>query len=135
MLQFLLMIKMEDFSEENVAAELERVEAIINNTDNASSLLLDSVISCMCSSGLPELPWDLVQRILQIYLNKILSKSLAAYINTLTTNDTREQQETISELESEKEILLENLSAFEAAPFTLQRICEILLNSEQFYPT
>ncbi|KAK3447439.1 hypothetical protein EUGRSUZ_A02962 [Eucalyptus grandis] len=88
------------------------------------------VIETIASSGTFWIEWDQVKTILSVKLKQVLSDYPEAKMTT------EEQSASLGETHQELVTRLDEalLSFDEGPPFTLQRLCEILLSAQSIYP-
>ncbi|KAJ1641131.1 PPP4R2-domain-containing protein [Pavlovales sp. CCMP2436] len=86
----------------------------------------EAALAQTSATGQPALPWPLLKQIVALRLRKVLGE----YYERSKDCDNPTRQTEFGEW---RDRILELLGSFQRAPFTLQRLCELLLNPQQVY--
>ena len=87
-----------------------------------------AVVEQMARSGVPLHPWQ--------YLCPLLERQMLSCLENFRRTKPRDGENTIDSSYQQKQAeLVELLRGFQHAPFTLQRICELIMNPEAHYRT
>jgi len=89
---------------------------------------LEQVLEQMRFTGVPIYEWDDIKGLLSYYLIRRTAEFHERFKDTEALNDSRGNS-----FEDQRERLLQSLMAFDGAPFTLQRLCELLLHPTENY--
>jgi len=124
---------------EELATELEKFEKDLQNGEHTEALkegnqlypcLLDKYLLSVAKTGDPLVPWLKVRAFLRHKIDGILSGYFEEYG---IEGDNESQNLPKFNYTSSKEKLLTHFDSFTNAPFTIQRLCEILLDPAQHY--
>eukprot|EP00735_Rhodelphis_limneticus_P004864 TRINITY_DN16517_c0_g1::TRINITY_DN16517_c0_g1_i1::g.1871::m.1871 TRINITY_DN16517_c0_g1::TRINITY_DN16517_c0_g1_i1::g.1871 ORF type:complete len:154 (-),score=24.09,sp/Q6DCQ0/P4R2B_XENLA/31.88/1e-15,PPP4R2/PF09184.6/1.9e-26 TRINITY_DN16517_c0_g1_i1:710-1171(-) len=113
------------------------LEVFKQNPEQNLTPELDSIISQIAATGLVYFEWSLLRPLLGEKLKKVIidfneKAGKGALNETLATPTLADAPSTLQE---HIEQLIELLDDFSGAPFTIQRLCELLLNPGRHYRT
>ncbi|XP_047124892.1 serine/threonine-protein phosphatase 4 regulatory subunit 2 [Hydra vulgaris] len=91
--------------------------------------ILNTILEDIAKTGQYIFPWHYLKR---LYLWK-LQKVMSDFLETNQSLNSANKEENLNELKAIKGKLLETFDRFLSAPFTLQRLTELLLNPQKHY--
>ncbi|XP_065653480.1 serine/threonine-protein phosphatase 4 regulatory subunit 2-like [Hydra vulgaris] len=91
--------------------------------------ILNTILEDIAKTGQYIFPWHYLKR---LYLWK-LQKVMSDFLETNQSLNSANKEENLNELKAIKSKLLETFDRFLSAPFTLQRLTELLLNPHKHY--
>lgn len=117
--------------------EIEEFNRASDTQDEKLPQNLENFIEYVAKTGTYIFPWNLVKKIFLKKLNNIIDNlqscmSLSSS-DMNTSSSTSFQSNEQSNIQTMKERIVERMKSFTNAPFTIQRICELLLKPNNHY--
>lgn len=109
-----------------VSGVLEFPSLVGNNSQLSTEGDAPAVLKATAGDGVDLMGWNHLQR----FLKEIIVKTLALASTSIPQPATADS---MNIFEAENQYLTEQFMALEAVPFTIQRLCEVLLNPFQYH--
>jgi hypothetical protein len=105
-------------------AQIRALEDFVNSSEKVLSEEVKSIIVSISKTGLTCFAWDQLKSLLGYVLNQVISE--------IVEEERKKRGGDTTELETRQTQLLSALQSFHGPPFTLQRLCELLLNPKLY---
>lgn len=117
--------------------EIEEFNRASDSQDDKLPQNLENFVEYVSKTGTYIFPWNLVKKIFQKKLSNVIENLQSCM--SLSTSDMNTSSSTSfqcneqSNIQTMKERIVERMKSFNNAPFTIQRICELLLKPTNHY--